>query len=148
MATQKSPKKETTKKEKKEIKWIQSIHSTIKNETVQFVTGLLCVMVALYMILAFSSFILNGGADQSAMEQQSITEQIANPYTEEVQNATGRSGAQDQRLRPGPFCLVGALVAAGVGVEVGAGVAVTGTGVSAGNASPDCAAASRLSSLA
>ena len=93
MATQKSPKKETTKKEKKEIKWIQSIHSTIKNETVQFVTGLLCVMVALYMILAFSSFILNGGADQSAMEQQSITEQIANPNTEEVQNATGRSGA-------------------------------------------------------
>ncbi|MBR3858940.1 MAG: DNA translocase FtsK 4TM domain-containing protein [Bacteroidaceae bacterium] len=73
--------------------WIQSIRNTIKNETAQFITGLLCVMVALYMILAFSSFILNGGADQSAMEQQSITEQVANPTPEEVQNATGRSGA-------------------------------------------------------
>ncbi len=93
MATQKNSKKENTKKEKKEFKWIQSIRATIKNETVQFVTGLLCVMVALYMILAFSSFILNGGADQSAMEQQSITEQVANPTPEEVQNATGRSGA-------------------------------------------------------
>ena len=93
MATQKNSKKENTKKEKKEIKWIQSIRATIKNETVQFVTGLLCVMVSLYMILAFSSFILNGGADQSAMEQHSITEQVANPTPEEVQNATGRSGA-------------------------------------------------------
>ena len=93
MATQKNSKKESIKKEKKEIMWIQSIRNTIKNETAQFITGLLCVMVALYMILAFSSFILNGGADQSAMEQQSITEQVANPTPEEVQNATGRSGA-------------------------------------------------------
>ena len=93
MATQKYSKKENTQKEKKEIKWIQDIRATLKNETVQFVTGLLCVMMSLYMILAFSSFILNGGADQSAMEQQSITEQIANATTEEVQNATGRSGA-------------------------------------------------------
>ena len=93
MATQKSTKKEKPLKEKKELKWVQSIRNTIKNETVQFVTGLLCVMVSLYMILAFSSFILNGGADQSAMEQQSITEQVADPTPEEVQNATGRSGA-------------------------------------------------------
>ena len=93
MATQKYSKKENTQKEKREIKWIQDIRATIKNETVQFVTGLLCVMMSLYMILAFSSFILNGGADQSAMEQQSITEQIANATTEQVQNATGRSGA-------------------------------------------------------
>ena len=93
MATQKNSKKESIKKEKKEIMWIQSIRNTIKNETAQFITGLLCVMVSLYMILAFSSFILNGGADQSAMEQQSITEQVATPTPEEVQNATGRSGA-------------------------------------------------------
>ena len=93
MATQKNSKKETTQKEKREIKWIQNIRATIKNETVQFVTGLLCVMMALYMILAFSSFILNGGADQSAIEAQNVTEQIANATTEQVQNATGRSGA-------------------------------------------------------
>lgn len=102
MTTQKSSKKDKTpkdKKERKEIKWIQNIRSTIKNETVQFVTGLLCVMVALYMAMAFTSFILNGGADQSVLEAQSITESIANAETiestdtDEVQNATGRSGA-------------------------------------------------------
>ncbi len=91
MGTQKTSKKEV--KENKEIKWIQSIRATIKNETVQFVTGLLCVMVALYMTLAFTSFILNGGADQSVLEQQSISEQVSNPISEEVQNATGERGA-------------------------------------------------------
>ena len=90
MATQKTSRKEKTEPVKKEIKWIQNFRATIKNETVQFITGLFCVMISLYMILAFSSFILNGGADQSAMEQNSIIEQ---PSAEEVQNATGRSGA-------------------------------------------------------
>ena len=91
MATQKSSKKDI--KEKREIKWIQNIRATIKNETVQFVAGLLCVMVALYMILAFTSFVLNGGADQSILEQQNLTEQVANPSNEEIQNATGERGA-------------------------------------------------------
>ena len=93
MATQKNSKKETTQKEKKQIKWIQSIRNTIQNEKVQFITGLLCVMVGAYMVLAFSSFILNGGADQSAMEKASITEQIDSSAAKEVQNATGTSGA-------------------------------------------------------
>lgn len=93
MATQKTTKKDKTLKVKKEIKWIQDVRATMKNETVQFVAGLLCVMVALYMILAFSSFVLNGGVDQSALEQQSVTEALANAATDEVANATGRSGA-------------------------------------------------------
>ena len=86
MATQKTTKKEKTLKVKKEIKWIQDVRATMKNETVQFVAGLLCVMVALYMILAFSSFVLNGGVDQSALEQQSVTEALANAATDEVQH--------------------------------------------------------------
>ena len=93
MATQKNSRKENIQKEKREIKWIESIRATIKNETVQFITGLLCVMVAVYMALAFTSFILNGGADQSAMEQPIPTEQLDEIAPEEVQNATGRSGA-------------------------------------------------------
>ena len=102
MATQKNSKKEI--KEKKEIKWIEDIRSTIKNETVQFITGLFCVMVSLYMILAFTSFILNGGADQSALEKRSIVEQVTNSSTEEVNNATGRSGAHiAQTLINGSF---------------------------------------------
>ena len=98
MATQKNPKKENIIKEKNKIKWIEDIRTTIKNETVQFIVGLFCVMVAAYMILAFTSFILNGGADQSVLEQQSLTEQIANPNSEEVQNATGERGAHIAQL--------------------------------------------------
>jgi S-DNA-T family DNA segregation ATPase FtsK/SpoIIIE len=98
MATQKNPKKENIIKEKNKIKWIEDIRATIKNETVQFIIGLFCVMVAAYMILAFTSFILNGGADQSVLEQQSLTEQIANPNSEEVQNATGERGAHIAQL--------------------------------------------------
>lgn len=93
MATQKNTKKEKVKKEKKEIKWMQSIRTAIKNETAQFIVGLLLVMVALYMLLAFSSFILNGGVDQSAMEPQTVTEALANTTPDKVENATGRSGA-------------------------------------------------------
>ena len=90
MAIQKIAKKATP--EKKEIKWIQNIRATIKNETVQFVIGLLCVMVSVYMALAFTSFILNGGADQSALEKQGLTPAEA-AYTESVKNSTGESGA-------------------------------------------------------
>ena len=95
MATQKTTKKE---KEKKEIKWIENIRTTIKNETAQFIVGLLCVMVSVYMLLAFSSFILNGGADQSALEQLTITEALADPTPDTVNNATGRSGAHIAQL--------------------------------------------------
>ena len=95
MATQKTTKKE---KDKREIKWIQTLRNTIKNETTQFVVGLLCVMISVYMILAFSSFILNGGADQSALEQRTVTESLATPQPEQVSNATGRSGAHIAQL--------------------------------------------------
>ena len=95
MATQKTTKKE---KEKKEIKWIENIRTTIKNETAQFIVGLLCVMVSVYMLLAFSSFILNGGADQSALEQLTITEALADSTPDTVNNATGRSGAHIAQL--------------------------------------------------
>lgn len=93
MATQKNIKKEKVQKEKRIPKWIQNIRTVINNETAQFVAGLLLVMVSLYMILAFSSFILNGGADQSVMEPQTMTETLANATSEKVENATGRSGA-------------------------------------------------------
>lgn len=98
MATQKNSKKENIQKEKREIKWIQDIRSTMKNETVQFIVGLLCVMVAVYMALAFTSFILNGGTDQSALEQLPPTKQIEEMTAEQVENATGRSGAHVAQL--------------------------------------------------
>ena len=90
MATHKTTKKETAKRE---IKWVETLRTTIKNETTQFIVGLLCVMVSIYMILAFTSFLLNGAADQSALEKPTVVESIAEPQPEEVNNATGRSGA-------------------------------------------------------
>ena len=93
MATQKTTKK--VQKEataKRESKWLQTLRNTFKNETTQFVVGLLCVMIALYMVLAFSSFVLHGGADQSALEQTTAVEQL-DGVTNEVRNSTGRSGA-------------------------------------------------------
>ena len=92
MAYRKTTPKEEVKKEKKEIKWVQTLRNTMKNDTTQFIIGLLCVMVALYMALAFSSFVLNGGADQSALEQPTIEESFEN-LTDEVKNSTGKSGA-------------------------------------------------------
>ena len=97
MADKKTSKKEDIKKVKKEIKWVQTLRNTIKNETTQFVVGLLCVMVALYMILAFSSFVLNGGADQSALEQTTVTEQL-DGVIDDVKNSTGKSGAHIAQL--------------------------------------------------
>ena len=93
MATKKEAKKDKVQKEKREIKWIHTLRNVAKNETVQFVVGLLCVMVAIYMLLAFTSFVLNGGADQSALEQRTVTETLADPMPDEVNNATGRRGA-------------------------------------------------------
>ena len=94
MGTQKNTKKEKTPKEKKEIKWIQPIRTVIQNETVQFITGLLCVMMAAYMALAFTSFILNGGDDQSAMEHTTAMKSFeSTAASEEVNNSTGQRGA-------------------------------------------------------
>ena len=94
MATQKNSRKE--KVEKKEIKWLQTLRSTLKNDTTQFVIGLLCVMVALYMVLAFCSFVLNGGADQSALEPATAIEQLegaTDDASDMVKNSTGKRGA-------------------------------------------------------
>ena len=93
MAIQKNSKKEAAPKEKKQIKWIQSIRNFIQNEKTQFIAGLFCAMIGAYMVLAFSSFIFNGGADQSAMEQEATTEQVDSSTTKEVKNSTGASGA-------------------------------------------------------
>ena len=94
MATQKNSKKD--KVEKKEIKWLQTLRNTLKNDTTQFVIGLLCVMVALYMVLAFCSFVLNGGADQSALEPATAIEQlegVTDDAPDVVKNSTGKRGA-------------------------------------------------------
>ena len=66
--------------------------SFTKSETTHFVVGLICVILAVYMLLAFTSFFFTGAADQSILHHQQPNEllQTAN----NVKNYAGARGAQ------------------------------------------------------
>ena len=85
-------KKKTEKApEPKEIK-TSKITNFTKSETTQFVIGLVSVIFAVYLLLAFSSFFFTGAADQSILHHQQPGElmQTAN----NVKNYAGARGAQ------------------------------------------------------
>ena len=85
-------KKKTEKApEPKEIK-TNNITSFTKSETTHFVIGLICVIFAVYLLLAFTSFFFTGDADQSLLHHQQPDEllQTANG----VKNYAGARGAQ------------------------------------------------------
>ena len=85
-------KKKTEKApEPKEIKK-NNITNFTKNETTHFVIGLICVIFAVYLLLAFTSFFFTGAADQSILSHQEPGElmQTAN----NVKNYAGARGAQ------------------------------------------------------
>ena len=64
----------------------------LKNETTHFVIGLISVIFAVYLLLAFTSFFFTGAADQSILDNQQPGElmQTAN----HVKNYAGARGAQ------------------------------------------------------
>jgi len=66
--------------------------SFTKSETTHFVVGLICVILAVYLLLAFTSFFFTGAADQSILYHQQPNEllQTAN----NVKNYAGARGAQ------------------------------------------------------
>ena len=85
-------KKKTEKApEPKEIKPNRFLHFT-KSETTHFVIGLISVIFAVYLLLAFTSFFFTGAADQSILDHQQPGElmQTAN----QVKNYAGARGAQ------------------------------------------------------
>ena len=85
-------KKKTEKApEPKEIK-TNRISTFTKSETTQFVIGLISVIFAVYLLLAFTSFFFTGAADQSILDHQQPGElmQTAN----NVKNYAGARGAQ------------------------------------------------------
>ena len=85
-------KKKTEKAtEPKEIK-TNKITSFTKSETTHFVIGLICVIFAVYLLLAFTSFFFTGAADQSILTHPEPGElmQTAN----NVKNYAGARGAQ------------------------------------------------------
>ena len=66
-------KKKTEKTEKaKEPKEIKTNRATeiAKSETTHFVIGLISVIFAVYLLLAFTSFFFTGAADQSILHHQ------------------------------------------------------------------------------
>ncbi len=85
-------KKKTEKaSEPKDIKK-NRITSLFKSETSHFVIGLISVIFAVYLLLAFTSFFFTGAADQSILDNQQPGElmQTAN----QVKNYAGARGAQ------------------------------------------------------
>lgn len=85
-------KKKTEKAtEPKEIKNNRISHFT-KSETTQFVIGLISVIFAVYLLLAFTSFFFTGAADQSILHHQEPGELMQT--VNNVKNYAGARGAQ------------------------------------------------------
>lgn len=85
-------KKKTEKTpEPKEIK-NNRITSIIKSETTHFVIGLISVIFAVYLLLAFTSFFFTGAADQSILDNHQSGELLQT--TNQIKNYAGARGAQ------------------------------------------------------
>jgi len=85
-------KKKTEKTtEPKEIK-SNKITTIIKSETTHFVIGLISIIFAVYLLLAFTSFFFTGDADQSILDHQQPGELMQT--TNQVKNYAGARGAQ------------------------------------------------------
>ncbi|MCD8080487.1 MAG: DNA translocase FtsK [Bacteroides sp.] len=63
-----------------------------RNETIQFVVGLVLVIFSVYLLLAFSSFFFTGAADQSILDSGDPQELASTDNR--VQNYAGSRGAQ------------------------------------------------------
>lgn len=77
--------------EPKEIK-NNRITTFIKSETTHFVIGLISVIFAVYLLLAFTSFFFTGAADQSILDNQQAGELMQTGN--QIKNYAGARGAQ------------------------------------------------------
>ena len=77
-----------------ELKNISSknLSTILKNETTHFVIGLICVILSVYMLLAFTSFFFTGAADQSILYHQEQNELLQT--SNNIKNYAGARGAQ------------------------------------------------------
>lgn len=77
--------------EVKETKF-NKIKSFLKSETTHFVIGLISIIFAVYLLLAFTSFFFTGAADQSILDHQQPGELMQTGH--QVKNYAGARGAQ------------------------------------------------------
>ncbi|MCD8030579.1 MAG: DNA translocase FtsK [Bacteroides sp.] len=68
------------------------LFAIFRNETIQFVVGLVLVIFSVYLLLAFSSFFFTGAADQSILDSGDPQELASTDNR--VQNYAGSRGAQ------------------------------------------------------
>ena len=67
------------------------IKTLLKNERINFTIGIVLVIFSLYLAIAFISFLFTGSADQSKIENLSISE--LSSIKNDIQNWTGALGA-------------------------------------------------------
>ncbi len=91
MAKKQSDKRSDKEPEKKRFSFSNPF-AFLKNETIQFVTGLILVIFSVYLLLAFSSFFFTGAADQSILDSGDPQELAS--ANNRVQNYAGSRGAQ------------------------------------------------------
>ncbi len=79
-------------KKKKSFSFFGNVAAILKNDTVHFIIGLIMVLFAVYMLLAFSSFFFTGAADQSVLTNGDVAGLAS--VNNGVQNYAGSRGAQ------------------------------------------------------
>lgn len=85
-------KKTNTKPDGKKKEMLKKTVTAMKSETAHFIIGLLCVIFGVYMVLAFASFFVTGGYDQSILSQTNGQELLET--NNQIQNYAGARGAQ------------------------------------------------------
>ena len=85
MGLKKKDTKTRTGTQKPETRFnLSSISDTFRNETFLFVSGAILVIIAIFFVIAYISFLFTGGTDQSAILSG----------TQEIENSTGLIGAR------------------------------------------------------
>ena len=85
-------KKHITNDSPKSPSRLVALTGVFKNETLRFIAGLLFVIFAVYLLLAFTSFFFTGAADQSIIDEATADE-LASTHNG-VKNYAGSRGAQ------------------------------------------------------
>ena len=86
MGLKKNDNKPRTGTQKPEFKFnLSTVSNALRNDTFLFVSGAVITIIAIFFIIAYISFLFNGGTDQSA---------IANGVAQEIENSTGLLGAR------------------------------------------------------
>lgn len=84
-------KKKTDKNNEKKKLHVNKLKEFFQNDTMNFILGLISVVIGVYMVLAFLSFFFTGAADQSIMENHT-SEQLLSTDNK-VSNYAGARGA-------------------------------------------------------